>query len=932
MKPLIEIKGLSRKYGEEFALRDATYSFPRKGFYAIVGASGSGKSTLLNIISGMDDGYSGYYRFGKDCFALMNEEEVTKFRSKHIGYLFQDFNLFELETCFDNLYLPIDSISDIFSSLKKRRAMDMLSFVNLEGKSNQRANLLSGGEKQRIGLARALASDPEVVLADEPSGALDAKNAEHVFKSLRKASKDRLVIAVSHDESLCRRYADVVLKMEDGVLREEGKIREIESKEGLSGISLGKKKGNPRASSLFFFKHAFHRMKAKKWRALLSELSISFGLLGLGLSSYVSTTISSQIEGAISSIVPENQIVMSPNSDGPSTLSNVYGASLERAKDCLEYFPDCIRGYGTKLLLSYEQWFVDDNKLDCINGTSRFEIPGFSCRHFDEYLWLEEYTHLTFYPRRPARMDFDEIILGLPYSTMFNLCYGLGILRNYQSLGDFINSRGLHAILTLSNHEYEFEDEELFRIIAVVPTSSPCLFHTDHFFNRHLFLDTLRFRSSLSEETLSPQYIYEIPYLCLSGNEEDFLSLVRKEESFRDLLFEKASYDYLPSLCSIGENCQIKRLFVFSADKNSISWQIMDECMEKEKKIIGRMPTANGSYYAECGSIAMGFSLPFFLCPDKESALEIIDAYSHVPIEAIGATFTLPPLAKDGGIISASSGGLRLSSLPKRGYRGELPSSMDEAMLSSSLFKKWGEPNCFHVVACINETRGEVYLEREFRTVEMKISGVVEENKEVFYVQNDWTIDFFFCRLGMSSYILEPDGVCFYFENEEDVRDSLAILAKEYPNYRFYSPSMDVSSSIDSTVGYIGQILGAFSLFSLALSFFLLSLIVSLTLSEGKQEARLLWAMGVGKEGIFRCFYFQGVIYGLLALLPSCLGLAISQFLVGRYISQSFSSSYSLSIGGLPFLTMLSSCLLFMALLALVLFMLIKKRKIESRK
>ncbi len=926
-RPLIELKALSRKFGRDYALKEVSLVFPKKGFFAIVGPSGSGKTTLLNIIAGLDEGYSGTYLFQGKSFALMNDDEVCDFRAKHIGYVFQNLNLFELESSIGNVLMPMDQISDASRHLRRRKARDLLSFVGLSAKEEQRANILSGGEKQRVALARALASDPDVLLADEPSGSLDEANAEAVFGLMHAISQKKLVIVVSHDRTLCGRYADTIIEIRDGVaLVKEGTSHPADGP--FSAIHLGRKKEKARVSSSFFFLHAFRRIKEKKWRSLLSELTISLGLLGLGISSYVSSSISNQMETAISSILPENQIVMSPHSDGPPTISNIYGATYDDAEYLCENYPDYVRGYGSSFLLSYEQWFADCNQLDCLLGASRFEIPGFSVRTFNDYLWLEENTHLTFYPRRPARMDDDEIILGLPYATMFNLCFGLHILRNYQALGDFILAKTLHVVLACARLEWGFEDEELFRVIAVTPSNMPCIYHTSHFFNRSLLIEKMQFRSSLQEDTPTPQYAYEVPYISLKGGEEEFLREARRDTNLDRLLFEKASYDYASSYCPIGGVCSLSRLYLHGADKNGISWQIMDKCREIAPKMQGKQVVTAGSYFAEAGNVALGFPMAFFLSPSKEKAEEAMDAYGYVP--SFGSGGKLPEGVKDGGVLSSVSGGLRIGAIPKVIQSGRKPESIEEILLSSSLREEWKDVTNVYAVAAINEENDGNWIRRDFRIVELKVVGYVSSPHQAFYVQDDWTVDFFFSRLGMSSSLLEPEGACFYFENKQDVGEAMGLLSKELPDFRFYSPTEEVASSVEMTVSYIGKVLFAFSFVSLLLSGLLLVLVVSLSLSESQHEAKLLRAIGVNRNGLFRFYYQQGFLYCLLAFLPSCLGLFACQAIVGYYIASAFGAPFRFFVSFNPFLVMVLAMAGFLFLLAAFLFLGGKKGKVGS--
>ncbi len=188
--------------------------------YVIMGHSGSGKSTLIQILGLLDNLTSGNLYINGQDVSNISEDEKADIRQKEIGFVFQSFYLNPKLTAIENVMLPMYINKDIESSNRRRKALKLLTNFGLENRINHYPKELSGGEQQRIAIARALANDPSFILADEPTGNLDVKNEEIVYNTLRElANSGKAVVVVSHNESI-KKYADKVLYMDLGKLSE----------------------------------------------------------------------------------------------------------------------------------------------------------------------------------------------------------------------------------------------------------------------------------------------------------------------------------------------------------------------------------------------------------------------------------------------------------------------------------------------------------------------------------------------------------------------------------------------------------------------------------------------------------------------------------------------------------------------------------------
>lgn len=208
---MIIVKGLTKKYRDTVIFDHVNYRFPSKGLVCLLGPSGSGKSTLLNLLAGFDSDYEGEIIIGNQNLSKLSADELCSYRRDHIGFVFQNYCLLPGRTVLENIMLPC-TLHTIDESVKQR-AVTLLERVGMNDKTHEKIENLSGGQKQRVAIARALVSDPNIILADEPTGALDRANSNEIMSLLKEASKNRLVIVITHDPKICG-FADEIIHIE----------------------------------------------------------------------------------------------------------------------------------------------------------------------------------------------------------------------------------------------------------------------------------------------------------------------------------------------------------------------------------------------------------------------------------------------------------------------------------------------------------------------------------------------------------------------------------------------------------------------------------------------------------------------------------------------------------------------------------------------
>jgi putative ABC transport system ATP-binding protein len=221
-KYAIDIEHVSRTYKrEEFevrALDDVTMQVPAGRFVAIMGPSGSGKTTMLNLIAGIDHSTSGRVIVGGEEITRMNESALAGWRARHIGLIFQFYNLIPVLTAFENVELPL-LLTSLNKAERRSHVETALRVVGLADRADHYPRQLSGGQEQRVAIARAIVTDPTIIVADEPTGDLDAKSAEEILTLLTQMNQEfnKTIVMVTHDPR-AERYVDTVYRLDKGVL------------------------------------------------------------------------------------------------------------------------------------------------------------------------------------------------------------------------------------------------------------------------------------------------------------------------------------------------------------------------------------------------------------------------------------------------------------------------------------------------------------------------------------------------------------------------------------------------------------------------------------------------------------------------------------------------------------------------------------------
>ncbi len=291
---MLEVKNITKSYTTgnftQQALKDLSLKFRKNEFVAVLGPSGSGKTTLLNIIGGLDRYDHGDLIINGKSTKKFKASDWDAYRNNCIGFVFQSYNLISHISVLDNIEMGM-TLSGMSANKRRKKALEVLAKVDLSDHAHKKPSQLSGGQMQRVAIARALANDPDVILADEPTGALDSKTSIQIMELIKEIAKDKLVIMVTHNGELANTYANRIIKFKDGMLTNDS--NPIKKTEKIDNIYQIKKTA---MSFLTALKLSFNNIVTKKGRTLITAFASSIGIIGISLILSLSNGFDIQID------------------------------------------------------------------------------------------------------------------------------------------------------------------------------------------------------------------------------------------------------------------------------------------------------------------------------------------------------------------------------------------------------------------------------------------------------------------------------------------------------------------------------------------------------------------------------------------------------------------------------------------------------------
>ena len=438
------------------ALKGINLRFRDCEFVSILGQSGCGKTTMLNIIGGLDKYTSGDLKINGVSTKNYKDRDWDFYRNNSIGFVFQSYNLIPHQTVLSNVELAL-TLSGVSKAERKKRAIEALEKVGLGEQIHKKPNQMSGGQMQRVAIARALVNNPDILLADEPTGALDTETSVQIMELLKEISKDRLIIMVTHNPELAKDYSTRIVRLLDGVITDdsnpysledmEADIRAKEAAKAKTSEKKTKKSGKKQKTSMSFFTAlslSFNNLMTKKTRTILTAFAGSIGIIGIAMILSISNGIQLYIDRVQRDTLSSYPITLQAESiDISSMVSSMTGNSDS------EEHEDKTKIYSNDIMGDMINTMVKEVKSNNLSEFKKYIENGGS----DIKSYVSDIQYSYDVPLNIYMKDTSNGVEQLNPSTMFDSIYGEGAtstssaMSSGMGMGMFSNSSVWNQLL-----------------------------------------------------------------------------------------------------------------------------------------------------------------------------------------------------------------------------------------------------------------------------------------------------------------------------------------------------------------------------------------------------------------------------------------------------------------------------------------------------
>lgn len=865
---MIDIKNLKLWYDKRCVIDIPRLTFTNSGFYALVGPSGCGKTSLLNVIAGIVTGYEGKVLINNKELSTFGENEKLFLRQKIISICYQDSVLFDDLSVLDNLLVRLAYFDDLTMHRKNQLCEFYLKKLKISHLKHKKVKYLSGGEKQRVSIARALVSKSQIVLLDEPTSALDIYNARLVFSLLREYSKEALVIVVTHHRELALDYTSVMIDLSYGKVSNQYTIEEIQSTTIESTYKVSRARG---ISLCHLFKLARTIFEGRRRRNFLASITFTFSLTAICSLLVITTSVSAGIKGTFAINYSGNTTLIKYDKKAPYPYREA--AELTEVEVLARRYDAKV---GTHYLGDLTTYFPTSNRVYFKTERMKIELNTLNINHFNHITLIEEISLFDLYGYRRTKLRDDEVILMLSPYEIRMLYEHLNLRKGetLERLGNYIKENDSYLIFKVENEDWGFEDEQIFHIVAVIPNEHPGIIHSNPNLPKVIFEDKMQFRSSYKHSVLDeyPWTLKKIHYLYKKDHDEILINEIDNEQ----LLLARTS----PDLFNINNDYNLTFTHHISIYKKPATYFPLEK-IHNSKELDHYLLINNGLITVE-ESLMIGFADHFLLSTSKEQLEEVI-SYDEHRLLSDNSKLLMGPKMLSGHYSLSLTDGITFNKLTKVD-QGRKPEYMHEIVVSKKLFNDLisldfidGENyqiNCAYPRKTIIEND---YIKKDYEIITLSIVGIVNEKRPIIYQASYWPLLLFKDLIKMDPFNAIPIGVISHAIEVDDIFINNSDFEVTKPYQKF-------SSSIDMTIKQITSIIYVVAISSILMATIVIFLVIHSLLDDFYRHFALLQLIGYSKKALIMIGVMTIGIIVFLSVVSSLVVTTSLEILIARVI------------------------------------------------
>ena len=851
---MLELINIKKTYGKDesavHALKGVSIKFRESEFVSILGQSGCGKTTLLNIVGGLDQYTSGDLVINNISTKDYTDTDWDTYRNHSIGFIFQSYNLISHQSVLANVELAL-TLSGISKNERRKRAVQALDKVGLRSQMNKRPNQLSGGQMQRVAIARALINDPDILLADEPTGALDSETSVQVMDLLKEIAKDRLVIMVTHNPELAEQYSTRIINLHDGNLVGDSNPFDgtVEVNELIKQNQTRKTVKKKKKSSMSFWTAmslSFNNLMTKKGRTFLTSFAGSIGIIGIALILAVSTGVDAYIKSIEESTMSSYPLQIQQNAMDPTAMMSSMMQAAESSNQQREpgkVYSSQIMGQmlsmmtnsvATNNLRKFKAFLDSNSELKNLCTDIKYEYSP----SWDMYLLQEDGTYRN--SSQGMNAIYDSMgVTGTSKDMMLSMSSLMGTTSSTTGWTELVGSS------EYIKSEYELVDgkypENINEIVLIVDQNNQISDYT-------LYVLGIR------DFTEIQQYMEEAIKAQINGTKVEF-DIPATDYTFEEIY----NFEFKVLLNSdhyVLEDNVIKKLNPNNKNDNEILNQRLEEAMDL--KIVGIVrPSDDTMSMSNIGTIGYMSALKDEIITKINNSDVVraqlknkdIDMFTGIRFDSEGYTMDSFPLIRD--LIEKHPG-------------------IDTTFIIEAIADELNMPYLKDIITQYVPTNAESLMKMIIDKLnENKVTdNTYEQNlKALGYVDID-----------------NPTSISIYPKDFE-AKERINQIISEYNAQQneddkiIYTDTVALlMSSVTTIIDAISYVLIAFVAISLVVSSIMIGIITYISVLERTKEIGILRAIGASKKDIARVFnaetLFVGFVAGMIGIICS-LGLII---------------------------------------------------------